>query len=342
MENATQLSDAQFGELVKDNVSNIVRDPELRKLKPGSEEFKAGVVTKFHKKEEAKTPAKSAPADTTQKADENSGQSEGLTSTPETKKDEQKAPEITESTQKRFDRLTWEKKEALEKVAAKDSRIAELERALEEAKKGIAPQTKAPQSTELAKDEPNPVDYKGDSLKYMEDKAAWLAEQAVNKYVQSIKGEEVQKTKQTKIQTYLEKGKEMEGKLGLSEGEFKILAEDPRVRFWPEVQERLLDSPFGAEIGIGIARGDDEFVERWNKMTSLQQASYISKLEGKLEATQESEPKNLQKGDVKPSAEVSPKMPKGKGGIIGTNDKPYLNADGSVNHEKFRKWRKGQ
>lgn len=252
----------------------IVNSPELRKLRPGTDEFKAAADLIVSKKNEVATPA----VTTTTSTQASKVDGESPTKVEDASKTKNKG------LSKRIDEITKEK--YAEKTRA-DALEVEL-KALKEASKAVPNTVKSevvptpPQasSVEFTTPKPDPTRF-DDAEKYREALMDWKIEEREFKKEQASKVDASKLTLKQKVDAFLVKGKEIETEFGLEEGEFESLAKLPNLGD-PVVEAELLDDPNGYRIMYDIASNEDEMT-KFNAMSIAKKLSYIGKASAKFE-----------------------------------------------------------
>lgn len=348
MTDATQptLQDADFKQLVQDNVSDIVRDKDLRSLKHDSEEFRTAVTKKYYNAPEVtnETQSASEPDDSKKNSGKEKGGANGKASDADgdTDKDDSK---FSAQAQKRIGRLTALKKSAQTELETARARIAELEKRSTKpaadgdtsAKKDDAQRTESTSGDGFKKPEPNLEDFDGkDYGTYYRALAKWEAEKSLFEYQQA----QAYKARETevhgKIGAFFTKGAEIETDLGLGAGEFAEIVGNPEFKLTQPGHELLMTSEHGPRIAVEIAN-DDDLREKFSKMDAVKQVALIGKLEGKIEAEQEaaSSNKNGKKatGAKKPATDL-------RAGKSSGISPPTPVKNGQLSMDDYRKWRK--
>ena len=307
MENVTN-EQSNLDSLIKENVSEILKDPELRKLKPGSDEFKTGVETKFNNKDSASV------TETSPKVKVEEGET-----------DDEKV-NVSHNVQKRFDKLTKQRQEAREEADKLKARIQELE-SKHTPKEEVKTQT-IPESS-FNKSKPSMGDF--DTLaNYNEALWDWKAEKKdFDTKVESQRQEHLANVDKI-INNFRSNGATIEKELGLQPGEFDVIVGSDDFIMTDMAKQAFFESPYGAQIAFDIA-SDDTLKQDFASMSSLRQVAYIGKLETKFENS-ESSSKTKQK--LTQAKRPDAKIPKG--------GKTTPSSVAPTNPSDYKSWRNAQ
>ena len=284
-------------------VRAVIKDPELRSLRPGSDEYKAAFAKKFSEGNDTKKTESAAETTTEAKTKkEVSGEEKTNTSTED---NDAGRSELSKKAQRRFDKLSAEKK-------ALEARIAELEEAgktPKQAEKQAVKETKqAPSSTF---DTPRPDITKFETItEYQEALTDWKLDKREFEKDQTAKAKTAQDSTQKAYETFAEKGAKLEKEMGLEPGDFQIITGDEGFKLFDSSRAAILESDFGPQIAIEIA-SDDATKERFAKMSAVQQLTFIGKLEAKFESKKQA--------STESSNNVSKAKPPGKSLAKGTS-----------------------
>jgi hypothetical protein len=260
-------------------VRAVTKDPELRSLRPGSAEYQAAFAKKFGESDTKKTESATVTTEKGQEAKtEVSGEGKTTTSTDE---NDTERSELSKKAQKRFDRITAEKK-------ALEARIAELEAAgktSKQAEKQAEKEQAAPSST-FDKPKPKIEDFKRID-EYTEALSDWKYDKREFERDQTTKAKTAQETSKKAYETFAEKGTKLEKELGLAPGDFQIVTNDEGFKLWDTSKAAIVESEFGPQIAFEIA-SDDGLKEKFSKMSAVSQLTFIGKLEAKFESKKQS------------------------------------------------------
>lgn len=313
-------TNASLATLVKENAGSIVKDTELRKMTPNSDEFAAAVKRKFDKTEPQST--ESAPVENTVKVE-----SENLE-----KASGEDDLSTSKAVKKRFDTLTGRAKSAEEE---RDKLRAEIEVLRAGTKSEEKPESKPVETktTVVGFDKPKPVIHDFETLpEYQEALADWKYDQRDFQRSQENQRKEYENKAKTAFESYLEKGSVVEKDNGLKPGEFAVLLSDPDLqRVAPVPAEMLISGEFGPQITYEIL-SDETKKAKFLDMTPPEQVRYIGRLEGKFETQAESTDKKVQTTVVAKAPPTS--IPKGNA---------KASTDGTkLSGRDFEQWRNEQ
>jgi hypothetical protein len=308
--------------LAPEIVRAVARDPELRALRPGSQEYKSAFEKKFPNKNESTESETVAREPTTQ----------AKTEVHETSTDDERTA-ISKKVQKRFDKLTAER-DGLR------ARIAELEKAgatPKQAEKQAEAETKpaAQSGAKFDKPKPKASEFKGANAleDYTEAVAEWTSDKRDFEREQKARAKAADDSRTTSVNKFFKDGEELGKEMGLNDGDFTALVNDDGVKKYPETLGAILESPFAAHIALELANLDDAVKEKISKMTPVQQVAYIGKLEAKAEA--KAEAKSAAGTRTISGAKAPGKsLQKGSGG---TNTKAYSPGMDFKSYEQMRK-----
>lgn len=300
-------------------VSAMIKDPEIRKLSPGSDEFKVAVEKLSTEKvpSEATAEAKGddrASADTTDDSDsEPRKKSKGL--------------------EKRFSQLTSERDEANRKAAELEARLKALEaqRGVQE-EPAAQPLTFKPDEFHKAKPDinsfPTYAEYHEALLDWRDEKKEWDLQQ---KQV-IAKAQEIQKTVLTSWETREQATKNrVEGYDQLVDKDF-ITEFSTRVASKESLQF-LLESEAGPDLLYELAE-DDAKMAGFKSMSPVKQVAYLSKLEAKYEKSDEAD--SGKKSTASKAPAPSKPLPKGKSVVTGDI------SQGVRSFADYQAWRRNQ
>jgi hypothetical protein len=320
--------------LTREQVSVIVRDPELRKLKPGSEAYQAAFEKKFPKDgtqtSESASDGNSDKVETNKKA---SGQTDASDDKTNVDGDDSA---LSAKAQKRIAALVRERNLEKAERTKLETRITELEKA------GKTPVQAERQATAEAKTDtktkPKLVDFKNYD-DYYEAMADWKFEQKEIEKEQKSQTKAAQESSAKTYNDFLDHGKKLEKEMGLNEGDFETLVNDKGgVKTFPSTKQAIIESPFSARIAFELANLDEAEKSRVEKMTAIQQIAYIGRLEAKFE---DKKPKTETQAISAAKAPGRP-LKKGTGSSTvtvssGMSYKDYKAARKAQNPEKFRR-----
>lgn len=290
-----------------DIAGQIIKDPEIRKLPAGSEEYKAAVEKLAEKKSEEAT-------------------------TDETRKKSKSGLE------KRFSELTGARDAAEQRAQELERRLAEIEQKNEK---------KAPEPVPVAKDNfsiPRPnIDNFRNYDEYMEALADWKMEKRDFDREQEVYVKEVKQKQVEVVNTWETREKatkdRVEGYDQLVDREFiqKFSGIDSAGRktgssvATSEAMTFLLESEAGPDILYELAE-DDEKLEKFKSMSAVKQVAFLSRLEMAYEREEKTTAK------VTKAPPPSKALPRGKANIAKTIDP----RGGFTSHAEYMEWRKQQ
>jgi len=265
--------------VTREQVSAIARDPELRRLKPGSNEYQAAFSKKFGNNDSKSTG--SAPAASANKAETKEVSSQTEASTGDSGED----ADLPTRAQKRIAKLTAERNLEKAENAKLAARIAELEKAGKtpaQAEKQATKEVQAQPTGGFDKPKPKLGDFK--SLEDFNDAYFdWKTEKTEFERSQKTKVKEQTETHAKSYNAFLEKGKEVAKENGLEEGEFKTLIENDEVRKYPDTVREILDSPYSAKIAFELANLSEDEKSKFSNLSPSKQIAYVAKLDAKFE-----------------------------------------------------------
>lgn len=297
-----------MSENVNDSASNsaevasaIVRDPEIRKLSPGSEEYTAA-VTKLTENI-AKAPASQAKSESVKDSD--------------TGNDEDKKKSSKTGLERRFSEITGERDEARRKAADLESRLAALEQTRSESK----PVEKQSESSEprfigesfsVPKPELSKYDTYSD---YQEAIVDWKFEKKEFDIEQKkvvAEANEVQKnvvsswdTKEAATKSRVEGYEQLVDKDFIKDFTSKIASR--------EAMQYLLESDNGPDLLYELAE-DDAKLTGFKSMSVVKQVAYLSRLDSKYESESDSKDTH-NKPTVSKAPAPSKSIPKGQAAV---------------------------
>lgn len=318
------IDNGSFADLVKENVSSIIKDPELRQLKPGSEEFKSGVNAKFAKTNET---SESETLEDTSKVEVKVQNDEEATANSTDEPNNNDKLNVSESTQKRFNKLHRERQEAREETERLRVQIAELTSGKTQPEKEVA---KSAQSSTYDKAKPS-IDAFPTMEDYYDALTDWKLEKREFDRDVLTKQKETQNQQATSVEAFVKKGRDVERELGLSEGEFDVLVMDAdNFKLSPAAQSKILKSEYGPRIAFDIA-SDEVLNAKFQAMDPVEQVAFIGKLEGKLEVAAESKKETKQVSSAK-----KPSKPLPKGTATVSTGNPLKNGGTMKDFEAWR------
>lgn len=268
--------------ITREQVSVIARDPELRKLRPGTNEYQAAFEKKFPTEGTTK-PAESEPAVKSEKVE-----TKEVSATTEASDDKANVDgddALSAKAQRRIANLVKERNLEKAERTKLEARIAELEKAGKTpaaAEKQATAETK-PDSTEFSKPKPKLSDF-ANYVDYTDALTDWKLEKRDFDGEQKSKAKAAQESSAKTYNTFLENGKALAKELGLDEGDFEALVNDvDGCKTYPATKQAIVESPFGARIAMEIANLDDAEKSRIERMTPIQQIAYVGRLEAKFD-----------------------------------------------------------
>lgn len=326
MENVTQNSPSvgtQPGP-TKD-VSTLVSDLQLRRLTPGTADYRTALAAKLGKEPEASVTSNRSDqkVEKTESVARSSASGESKTETVEEK------ALWSARAQKRIEEALNDRTVAEKERDALKARIAELE-----GKPKVETSTANPNSPTFDKPKPDIQKFKLAS-DYMEALADWKLEKRDFDRDQTTKTSKAQEEQKTDLDKFKASGKDLEKDLGLSPGDFDhtMNSKEAQVFSQPASYE-LMKSEFGARIAYEIA-SDSETSKAFGKMTPPQQVKFIGKLEGKIEAQAKSKETKAVSGAKSPS---TPLQRGSSATAVGSVFKPGMSV---AEYEAARRERKG-
>lgn len=321
------ITNASLDNVSEVSVKELIRNKDLRSVKPGSEEYKAALAGKpADKNVESKESATKDPdLDEFAKKDEKDTSAEKPKDPEELVDEGKKKP--SRGIQKRFDELTKAEADAKARADALEAELAKVKAEKVAPVKQEAPP--ASQGPEFSKPKPD-YDNFNSPLEYQEALTDWKLEKYQWEQSQAAVVAEAKKTVQAKLDKFLEKGTEIEKELGLEEGEFKILTTaDVGIRDIA-VRDFLLDDENGAKILYDIT-SDEDMAKKFYDMNTAQQLILLGRLSGKYEASKSSSSKTETKKVSKAKAPVAD--------LKGAGAKVTSLADPKLNPAEFRRQR---
>lgn len=267
--------------------SELIRDPEVRKHAPGTEEYNAAVKNFAEKKTSEAAPDASEGTSGKKKS--------GL--------------------ERRFSELTGERDNYKNRAAELEARLAQLE--ANRTEREVEPEVKAEPTpdqysaidTEFTKAKPSLDDY--DTLAdYQEAIVDWKLEKKEFEAELKVKIAEHQKSQETLVSTWDAREKDAKAR---NDGYDVLVTPDFAEKFAKSVATQdamryMLDSDYGPDLLYHLANDDDERAA-FAKMTSVKQVAYLAKLDSKMEA---STSKVAEKTTTSKAPAPSKPLPKGK------------------------------
>jgi len=322
-------------ELTREQVSVIVRDPELRKLRPGSSEYQTALAKKFPS--DGTKPAASEPVVKSEKVKTNEAPAKAEASDDETIEGIDRNA-VSTAVNKKIAKLISERNAEMALRTSLEKRIADLEN---QGKTPKAAETQAKaevqQGAKFDKAKPKLADF-GNIEDYNDAYADWKYDKREFETAQQSRTNAAQDSDKAVFTKFWGEGSKLEKELGLDEGDFKTLIENDGVKKYPSTVRTILESEVGPAIAYELANLDEAEKERFGKMTDTRQVAYIGRLEAKLEKKQET------KETPAISAAKAPGKPlkKGTGGSVATvtsgmGFKEYEAARKAQNPERFRR-----
>jgi hypothetical protein len=321
--------------LSREQVSVIVRDPELRKLKPGSEAYQAAFEKKFPKDG---TPTSESASDGVGETVKTNKEASSQTDASDDKTNVDGDDALSARAQKRIAALVKERNLEKAERTKLETRIAELEKAGKtpvQAEKQATAEAKA-DTTGFTKPKPKLSDFKN-LEDYNEAYFDWKTDKRDFEVEQKSKTKAAQESSAKTYNEFLEHGKKLEKEMGLNEGDFEALVNDKDgVKTFPSTKQAIIESPFSARIAFELANLDEAEKSRVEKMTAIQQIAYVGRLEAKFEEKKsKTETVSAAKAPGRP-------LKKGTGGSTATitsgmSYQEYKAARKAQNPEKFRR-----
>jgi len=291
--------------LAPEIVRAVSKDPELRSLRPGSAEYKTAFEKKF-------------PNETKPVASETTGSKPEKV---ETKSDEVPADKTATSTDDdaglaKGPRGKTRIKELIRESTELKARIAELETAgktPKQAEKQAEAETRQAPSSGFDKPKPKAADFK-DLSDFNEALNEWQWEKRDFEREQAGKQKTATEQANKAFADFNKKGTEFAKEAGVDQEEFDLVVNE--IKLYPASRYTVVNSEFGPQIAYEIG-SNDEMKAKFEKMSELQQVTFIGRLEAKFEAkkeasTESSKPvsgakapgKPLQKGTSGPTTGV--------------------------------------
>lgn len=305
---ATATVDVQKSDLSREQLVSLVKDPELRKLRPGSTEYQAALNKKFgtstsKPSESAPDASKSQePTKSESKVDSSGGQEPPV--------EDKTRDEKPDRLQSRFDKLTKRASDA-------EKRVKELETELNASKSAPKSDAKAPDSKATTEEAPKFEKPKPDLSKfnnlvdYQEALTDWKLEKRDFEAEQKRSVRETEQSQrqnwQEHVETFQSKGKELEKALNLKLGEFKIVTGREDLVLQGAAMHEVITSELGAQIAWELANMSDEEVETFSKKSDVQQVKFIARLEERLESQNKQKTETKTVSGAKPPARSVPK-----------------------------------
>jgi hypothetical protein len=321
-------------EITREHVSAIVRDPELRKLKPGSPEYQTALAKKFPN--DGTKPAASEPAISGGKAKTNNEAPAKAEASDDETIEGIDRNAVSTAVNKKIAKLISERNAEMALRTNLEKRIAELEAAGKTPKQAEKQATVEVQGTQFDKPKPKLGDF-GNIEDYNDAYADWKFDKREFETAQTSRTKAAQESDKAIFDKFWSEGSKFEKEQGLDEGDFKTLIENDGVRKYPSTVRTILESEVGPQIAYELANLDEAEKERFGKMSDTRQVAYIGRLEAKLEKKQQTETPAI-------SAAKAPGKPlkKGTGSSTATvtsgmSYQEYKAARKAQNPEKFRR-----
>lgn len=294
----TNLTDAEVA-------SAAVRDPELRKLPAGSEEYKVALANIAEGKKATEATAE-AKGDDRASTDEQP-KKKGL--------------------ERRFSELTTERDAAKARAAELEARLAALE-AKTETKKEPEPTV---QADEFDKPKPSPDQFSG-YAEYVEALADWKLEKRDFDAEQKVHIAEVQQKQAEVVSSWDNREKATKERV---EGYDQLVDADFMKSFTSGTASReamtyLLESDAGPDLLYELAE-DDAKLAGFKSMSPVKQVAYLARLEAKFEAPT--------KNTTSKAPPPSKALPKGKTVVQTKSIDPR---NGPLSFSDYQAWRKAQ
>jgi len=261
------------------DVSKLLRNDDFRKMPMKSEEFANAVSGKSIINDNSES--------VTEYSEDKGKASKGVNESNEDSGNNEK--KVPDGVQSRFKKLTEARDRAEQRAAELEQRLVALEQ--DRAPRQVSTNNeKVDTSNTLASEfvfklpEPNAEDFRTIS-EYTKAiaKYEFAREKAENEF-NSAK-QTLVKSRQEKFTNLMNKGSEIESRLGLQAGEFDIYIKDPEFKASQEAILTLLDSEVGHEVAFDIA-SNSETRDKFGKMSASEQLRFIGKLEAKFENLQ--------------------------------------------------------
>jgi hypothetical protein len=316
-------SDTEVGSKSTENIAavvagDLVRDPEVRKHAPGSDEYNAAVAKLTEKKTLEAAP----------------GASEDLNA--QTKK--------KSGLERRFSELTGERDQYKNRAAELEARLAQIEAERTAKAKDAVVDVESTSSAESTRDQftapdteftkPKPsIDNFDTMADYQEALVDWKLEKKEFEAEMKVKAREYKHAQEAVVSTW--DAREKDAKLR-NEGYDVLVTTEFAEKFAKndasrEAMQYLLDSDFGPDLLYHLANDDDDRAA-FKKMTPVKQVAYLAKLDSKMEPVKQS--------DTKPTTKApAPSKPLPKGKTV-TPVKDITN--GIDNFKDYLAWRNQQ
>lgn len=294
MENDSTTVNVSVKELSKEQIYGLVQDKEFAKLKPGSDEYKAALNTKFGKKNEEASSADDSETDQATGSEDDDVSLETKSSNDKTKPETEK---LSKGVQKRIDKLTARAK-GQEEVNAR--LLAEIE-ALKNAS-GSKTTEEKPAATKSSEGKPKMEDF-DDMDEYFDAKYEWNEKQKEVKTKELTAAEARQKTVgnwNTGVDAF-EKANDLDA------GDFAEAIKP--IKFYKAAKEALVSSPHGHDVAWAVAN-DSDLKEKMEGLSALDQVKLIGRLEGRFEK-KDTTPKT--KKTITNAKQPSAAIPRGAG-----------------------------
>jgi hypothetical protein len=300
-----------------DVVTQIVRDPEIRKLPAGSDEYKAAV-------EKLSTGKKTTEATAAAKGDDQA-------STETTGEDDETKPK-KKGLERRFSELTSERDEARRKAEALEARLADLE-----TKAQAKSSEQEVQFSGQDFPQPKPVVEKFDTYaEYVEALSDWKADKRDFDREQTQIVRQAQEKQKEVVGSWETREKATKDRV---EGYDQLVDRDFVQTFTTKTASReammyMLESDNGPDLLYELAE-DEAKLAGFKSMSPVKQVAYLSRLDMKFEKTAEG---NTQKTTVSKAPAPSKDLPKGKTVSTKTIDP----SQGFKDNAEYRAWRASQ
>jgi hypothetical protein len=288
--------------------AKVVKDPEIRKLSPGSEEFNAAVV-RIQKDGPAEKSEEAPASDSKKETSKNKENSTEDKDEGETKKSSKSGLE------RRFSEITGERDEARRKAADLEDRLAKLEAAQGTKKESSSEPSFTPQ--EFQKDKPG-IEKFETYADYQEALVDWKLEKKEFELEQKKVVAQAQEKQKEVISTWDAKEKVTKDRV---EGYDQLIDESFMNKFTKAVASKeslayLLESDFGPDLLFELAE-DEAKMEGFKSMSGVKQVAYLTRLERKFEKedTGNSQEKSTTGNSVSKAPPPSKNLPKGKANV---------------------------
>jgi hypothetical protein len=295
-----------------DVVGQIIKDPEIRKLPAGSEEYKVAVEKLSAGKKTTEATADAEGDDRTSAEDEDG--------TPKKSKS---------GLEKRFSTLTSERDEARRKAAELEERLKQLE-----ANSNVQRETQevsfVGQEFQTAKPDVNSFD---SYAEYVEALADWKIEKREWDREQKQVVAEAQEKQKEVLGSWEAREKATKERV---EGYDQLVDQDFVQAFTKTVASKeammfLLESDNGPDLLFNLAE-DDAKLAGFKSMSPVKQVAYLAKMESQFEQVDEKETTKVSKAPP-----PSKSLPKGKTTAIKSID-----PTGPLSFSDYQEWRKQQ